>query len=423
MHLEKDDVISDAKSARQISVLPSILEIVCKVTGLGFAAVARVTEDRWIACQVRDQIGFGLKPLDELKIETTICNEIRQSRQLVVIDHVSEDPVFNCHPTPVMFGFQSYISVPIIRKDNSFFGTLCALDPQPAKLKNSETINLFTLFADLISFHLTTLDELSQTTAELEKERRITQLREQFIAVLGHDLRNPVTSIHLGSELMQQTPLNEVATSSAKLIQRSSRRVLGLIENMLDFARGRLGEGIILRRARTDKLGETLHQVIDELQPLWPSRQVERDIHIGCTVDCDEERMSQLFSNLISNAFIHGRPDTQSPIVVRAKNIGKEVLITVTNEVADNFDADFPDLFKAFHRGGQYGHLPSDHKADPKGLGLGLFIAAEIAKAHDGLLSGEYKNGQVTFRFSFNPNASSGTAAQHSAQAPQYRNQ
>ena len=91
---------------------------------MGFAAVARVTEDRWVACAVRDEIAFGLQPGGELEVETTICDEIRDSGRLVVIDNVAEDKAFCGHPTPRMYGFQSYISMPIVRPDGRFFGTL-----------------------------------------------------------------------------------------------------------------------------------------------------------------------------------------------------------------------------------------------------------------------------------------------------------
>src|SRR6202167_6726240 len=146
--------LSDIATIGSIEAVPSILQVVCHATGMGFAAVARVTEGRWIACSVLDQIDFGLKPGGELKVETTICHEIRQSREGVVIDHVAEDNVYCGHPTPAMYGFQSYISMPIFLKDGSFFGTLCAIDPKPAKLKNDGVIGMFRLFAELIAFHL-----------------------------------------------------------------------------------------------------------------------------------------------------------------------------------------------------------------------------------------------------------------------------
>ena len=69
-----------------LGAVATILNVVCGTTGMGFAAVARVTEDQWVACGVRDTIGFGLAPGDELRVKTTICNEIRQHRQVVVID-------------------------------------------------------------------------------------------------------------------------------------------------------------------------------------------------------------------------------------------------------------------------------------------------------------------------------------------------
>ena len=161
----------DVANIAAIDAVPLILEVVCRITGMGFAAVARVTEDRWIACQVRDEIEFGLRPGGELKLETTICNEIRASGQPVAIDHVAEDADYCGHPTPAMYGFQSYISVPITLKDGTFFGTLCAIDPQPARVKTPETLGMFKLFAELIGSHLNARDRLQVSEAALIDQR------------------------------------------------------------------------------------------------------------------------------------------------------------------------------------------------------------------------------------------------------------
>src|SRR5687767_15652020 len=146
---------------------------------MGFAAVARVTADRWIACAVRDEIAFGLQPGGELQVATTICDEIRNSGIPVVIDHVAEDEAFCGHPTPKMYGFESYISMPIFRSDGRFFGTLCAIDPRPARLKTPEVLGMFKLFADLIAFHLDALDRLVAGETALRDERESAELREQ----------------------------------------------------------------------------------------------------------------------------------------------------------------------------------------------------------------------------------------------------
>src|ERR1700744_6196624 len=104
-----------------IEAVPLILDVVSRTTGMGFTAVARATEDRWITCASRDEIAFGLKPGDELKVETTICHEIRQNRGPVIIDDGAQDPAYCRHHTPMQYGFKSYISMPIVMSDGSFF--------------------------------------------------------------------------------------------------------------------------------------------------------------------------------------------------------------------------------------------------------------------------------------------------------------
>lgn len=148
------DFAADVAAISRITILPKVLEIICHTTGMGFAAVARVTRDAWVACAILDEISFGLKPGGQLKVETTICNLIQETGHAVIIDHVDKDENYAGHQSPAMYGFQSYISVPIIHQDGGFFGTLCAIDPEPAKLNNPHTIGLFNLFAELISFHL-----------------------------------------------------------------------------------------------------------------------------------------------------------------------------------------------------------------------------------------------------------------------------
>ena len=77
---------------------------------------------------------------DELEIQTTICNDIRQSGQRVVIDHVDADIQWQTHHTPIMYGFKSYASFPIFLPDGSFFGTLCAIDPHPRAVSGAKVI-------------------------------------------------------------------------------------------------------------------------------------------------------------------------------------------------------------------------------------------------------------------------------------------
>jgi signal transduction histidine kinase len=380
---------SDIDAVQRIDAVPKILNVVCRTTGMGFAAVARVTEQRWICCAARDEIEFGLKPGGELKVETTICHEIRQSHKAVVIDHVAEDQAFCGHHTPAMYGFQSYISVPIILADGTFFGTLCAIDPRPARLNNPETIETFNLFAELIGSHLNAVERLAASEATLIDERHSSELREQFIAVLGHDLRNPLASIAAGTRMIAKADTKEAVTEISGLMQTSVNRMSRLIDNILDFARGRLGGGLSLERSAEEPLQPMLEQVIAELHLSNMARPIDASFDIHGPVNCDVQRIGQLFSNLLGNAIAHGSPE--KPIRVRAATHGSSFELSVANSGNPIAPATMERLFQPFYRG--------QVRASLQGLGLGLFIASEIAKAHGGTLEVDSSAEETRFTF------------------------
>jgi GAF domain-containing protein len=139
----KDEAVALGADER----LRAILRRICDTTGMGFSAVARVTEQRWIACLVEDRIKFGLDPGDELKIHETICDEIRDSGEAVVFDDASDDIKWSRHPVPVIYGFKSYCSFPVYLEDGSFFGTLCAIDPEPRQVEDQRIVEMFTDYA------------------------------------------------------------------------------------------------------------------------------------------------------------------------------------------------------------------------------------------------------------------------------------
>jgi signal transduction histidine kinase len=368
---------ADVAAINSIDAVPSILEVICRTTGMGFAAVARVTPDKWIACAVRDEIQFGLVPGGELQVESTICHEIRQNHIAVIIDHVDEDPAYAHHHTPEMYGFQSYISMPIMLKDGSFFGTLCAIDPRPARLNNPETIGMFKLFAELIAFHLDAIERLNTSELNLQEERKTAELRDQFIAILGHDLRNPVGAVSNVAQLLLRMPVDERVKRLATIIQDSSFRMKGLIDNMLDFASGKLGGGITLNRNTNEPLEEILMQVLTELKVIWPDRTINAQFNLDEPVNCDGKRIAQLFSNLLSNALTHGQKD--APVSITAVSTKQAFILAVNNAGNKIPDKMVENLFQPFSRG--------EADSSKQGLGLGLFIASEIANAHGGTLT------------------------------------
>ncbi len=371
-----------------INVVPSILDVVCQSTGMRFAAIARVTEDRWVACGVRDEIAFGLEPGGELDVGSTICNEIRDHREAVIIDDVDNDPLYCRHHTPKTYGLKSYISVPIILSDDSFFGTLCAISPKPAKVSEPKIVGMFNIFAGLIAHHIEAGRSVEQSTIALLNEQETSALREQFIAVLGHDLRNPLAGIESGMRLLGKEQLSDRGRSIIGLINGSVGRMAGLIDNVMDFARGRLGGGITLTRTPAN-IAVTLNQVISEFETSHPDRTILKDMPAEIDVFGDHARLGQVFSNLIGNALMHGDP--AQPISIALRKDSETLVFQTTNMGETIPPVAMGKLFQPFSRG--------DVRSSLQGLGLGLYICAQVAAAHGASLDVTSEDGETTFTF------------------------
>jgi signal transduction histidine kinase len=357
----------------RIGIVPVLLDVCCRITGMGFAAIARVTDDRWIACAIDDRLEFGLTPGGELEIETTLCDEIRDHGRAILIDNVAEDPTYRDHHTPRLYGLQSYISLPIVRADGSFWGTLCAIDPKPNRVSDPAVLGTFSAFAELIAMHLDIQSRLEMSEAALEAEREVAALRDRFVAVLGHDLRNPLAALDAGMHLLGRADLGERETKIIAQMAASSKRMAQLIDHVLDLARGRLGGGISLERRENRTLAASIEQVVSELRAVHPGCVVEVRLALDRYVACDHDRMMQLVSNLLGNALTHG--DKDRPVRLTAEVVGDRFRVEVTNAGAPIPRAMLPKLFDPF-----------THSGKSKSLGLGLFIAMQIAKAHGGTI-------------------------------------
>jgi signal transduction histidine kinase len=335
-------------------------------------------------------IGFGLQPGDALEVATTLCHEVRAGDTVVAMDHASADPVFCNHPTPRMYGFESYISVPIKRASGEFFGTLCAFDPLPAPVANPRTVDTLLLFAELVSRQLEDEQRLSASEAALLTERETSELREQFIAVLGHDLRTPLSSIMTGADLLAMLVADPKVLAVVERIKRSGRRISNLVDDVVDFTRGRMGGGIALSACPTRELGLHLQHVVAELRDVHEGRVIHADLAFDEEVVCDPKRIAQLLSNLLTNALIYGAPE--QPVRVTGRSEGGGIVLAVSNAGARIAEATIGQLFRPFWRGaGDKAH---------GGLGLGLYIASEIARSHGGVLRVVSSDEATTFTFS-----------------------
>lgn len=243
-------------------------------------------------------------------------------------------------------------------------------------------LRLLSAVASQLGSYLTLarLHEESAQQAALLRERSdqlrdAGRFREEFIGIVGHDLRDPLSAINLAGHLLLEDGLPEEqrATLAAR-ITRTSARMTKMIDELLDFTRGRLGGGMPVSKAPAD-LAEVARQVIDELSGSRPDANVELDIRGDTTGAWDSDRVGQMLSNLISNALRYRAQDT----IVRVSVSGdpSNVTIDIHNDGEPIPQEELGTIFEPFRR------ASAAHKSS-EGLGLGLFIAQSIAHAHGG---------------------------------------
>lgn len=215
------------------------------------------------------------------------------------------------------------------------------------------------------------------------------ELREQLIAILGHELRNPLAAMSSGIGILKREQSSERAQRVIALMEASMVRASVLIENVLDFARGRLGGGIYVDRTAPTPLDLVIQQVISEARLIAPGQEIIAQVDLPEPLAVDPTRLAQVISNLLGNALMHG--DNAHPVTLRAAVKDCVFELSVTNAGEPIPEPMLANLFRPFYRG--------QGRPKRQGLGLGLFIASEIAKAHGGELTVSSVPNETRFTF------------------------
>ena len=287
---------------------------------------------------------------------------------------------FETHLAPLLRiqGFVNELALDLLQSD----GLKLPVIANANEKRDSEGRHQFTrltLFkaVDRRSYERGLIDARDRAQAAIEVEHETSMLREQFIAVLGHDLRNPLAALAAGVRMLsKREQLSERGESVVKEMSASITRATALVTNLLDLARGRRGGGLGLKRDSSRPRAPVIEQVVSEMRAIAPDRQIMTDLDITQPVDCDPDRIGQLTSNLVGNALTHGAPGV--PVEVEARTGEGGFMLTVTNGGVPIPPEARAHLFQPFFRG--------DMRPSQQGLGLGLFIVSEIAKAHGGAM-------------------------------------
>ncbi|MCP3100779.1 hybrid sensor histidine kinase/response regulator [Myxococcus sp. K15C18031901] len=213
-----------------------------------------------------------------------------------------------------------------------------------------------------------------QLARQLEELTQTLRLNEMFTAVLGHDLRNPLSAILTAADLLQRRSEDEAVRRSAGRMLASGKRMGRMIEDVLDLARARLAGGIPLRRGETD-FGALVHRMVQEHQAASPKHPIEMSQDGDLVGDWDSDRLAQVASNLIGNALQHG--DANAPVQLRLDGTQADAVSFTIRNVGVIPPALQPHLFDPFRGGAQ-------RRGRNGGLGLGLYIVQQIIQAHHG---------------------------------------
>lgn len=365
---EIDDVLS---ALAGVSGMPSVL--LTHVDDVHWKVWASLTPDGPDELATRGE---------ELPVSKSYCREVCETNAPVVVSDAQWDERFRDHPAFRELGVVSYVGVPFRVGNGPALGALCAFDRRP-HVGLDRVVPLFELLSRLLSHELRWAGEARSSLAALQQESEIAAARERFLATVAHDLRTPLSAIRMSAHLVvRQAHMVDRVMSGIARVLHAADRMARLIDDLLDFARGRLGAGIPIVPESISDVRRFLGELLEEAsaafagRPMRWSIDLDDDVHVAW----DRDRIAQCVENLVGNACEHGAPDTPVTIGIRASD--RDVLVEIVN-------------------GGEIipGRLsnvdPFGPRASRRGLGLGLFIADRVARAHGGALTLSSSGGET----------------------------
>lgn len=359
--------------------LPRLLDLLLEVTpAVDSVVVALLEGDR---LRVRAAVGLERELVQSCSYELGegVLGRAASTRRPVMLHAAAQDPLVRCEGVRTSSTGALY-AVPLMHGDQ-VIGAAQMGSRSAADFSDADKL-LFRTMASRAAALITQAQLLArERAARLEAEsarrelERLGLFREQFLGMIGHDLRNPLGAITMSAQLLQrQGATPPAAARTYRSIVANAGRMARMIDDLLDFTRGRLGRGIPIEPAPMD-----MHMVsrglLEDLRLSHPGRILRLSAVGDGHGRWDPDRIVQLLSNLVGNALQHGAAG--APIGLCIAGDESSVVVEVNNEGPPIPHDELSHLFEPFRR--------ARNDAGPReGLGLGLYIVQQIAHAHGG---------------------------------------
>ena len=219
----------------------------------------------------------------------------------------------------------------------------------------------------------------------------VTRSRNLLLGMLSHDLRSPLQTIQMTAKHLQALDLNGDVGRAAERLVRSGARMQRLLDDLIDFNRTELGLGIRVSPRNVD-LDQVCAEELEQIRATYPEHTVELEVAGDCRGSWDPGRIQQLLNNLIVNALHYGEPHGAIRVAVRGSESDVRLSVANTGKTLD--DELLAHMFEPLWRGND----PAC--SNDSGLGLGLYITSEIAKAHGGAIAADSGRTQTVFTVS-----------------------
>ncbi len=366
----------------EINTSQKILETMCNHTQMRYGMIRKKEGNKWDNWCVYD---YHSQQIIAQNSDTyvKIYQEIRKGFAPIYIDDIDICAERQWSELLQEFGLKSYISYPILNKNDAIIGHLSFMNDKPVQFDRVKLETLFTFCNDLIITDFSTTTERQHIKSILDQERNYSKNRDLILFSLAHDLNNPVSIIKLLSQYLGENLENKMQKNLAKKIEEVSIRMKGVIDDILDFSSSRFGREI---EGYTElvNMEPLIKQILSEFEVMH-THLIITNLRLPLYVNCDKNKLGRAIVNLISNAIKHGATDKE--IKINAFIEEDNFVFSVTNQISAIPPPNTSDLFKPFVRG-----------SGSKGLGLGLYVTKEIAKFHQGEMEVVIEGEKITFK-------------------------